>query len=49
MDNVFDEDPVWTGGRTALDANPSTGSGTTEAGFYDILGRTFYVGISAAF
>jgi len=49
MDNVFDEDPVWTGGRTALDANPSTGSGTTEAGFYDILGRTFYVGVSAAF
>lgn len=49
MDNVFDEDPVWTGARTAQDANPSTGSGTTEAGFYDILGRTFYVGVSAAF
>jgi len=49
MDNVFDEDPVWTGRRTAQDANPSTGSGTTEAGFYDILGRTFYVGVSAAF
>jgi outer membrane receptor protein involved in Fe transport len=49
MDNVFDEQPVWTGRRTALDNNPSTGSGTTEAGFYDILGRTFYVGVSASF
>ena len=38
--------PVWTGGRTAQDVSPSTGSGTTEAGFYDILGRTFYVGVS---
>jgi len=49
MDNVFDTAPVWTGRRTAQDPNPSTGSGTTEAGFYDILGRTFYVGVSASF
>jgi outer membrane receptor protein involved in Fe transport len=49
MENVFDVQPVWTGGRTALDNNPSTGSGTTEAGFYDILGRQFYFGVQASF
>jgi outer membrane receptor protein involved in Fe transport len=49
LENLFDTPPVWTGGRTALDPSPSTGSGTTEAGFYDILGRQFYVGVHAAF
>jgi outer membrane receptor protein involved in Fe transport len=49
VDNLFDEQPVWTGRRTALDNNPSTGSGTTEAGFYDILGRSLYFGVSTSF
>jgi outer membrane receptor protein involved in Fe transport len=49
MDNVFDEEPVITGARTALDPNPTSGQGTTEAGFYDILGRQFYVGVTAQF
>ncbi|HMB73593.1 MAG TPA: TonB-dependent receptor, partial [Gammaproteobacteria bacterium] len=49
VENLFDEPPVWTGGRTALDNSPSTGSGTTEAGFYDILGRQYFVGIQASF
>ncbi|HZF31405.1 MAG TPA: TonB-dependent receptor [Gammaproteobacteria bacterium] len=49
VDNLFDAPAVWTGGRTAQDPSPSTGSGTTEAGFYDILGRTFYVGLKASF
>jgi outer membrane receptor protein involved in Fe transport len=49
IDNLFDEPPVWTGRRTAQDTNPSTGSGTTEAGFYDILGRSFYVGVRTTF
>ena len=39
MDNLFDEDPVITGAHTALDPNPTTGQGTTEAGFYSVLGR----------
>lgn len=47
--NLFDTPPVWTGGRTALDNHPSSGSGTTEAGFYDILGRQFYVGVGVSF
>jgi outer membrane receptor protein involved in Fe transport len=49
VDNLLDEDPVITGGRNALDPNPTTGQGTTEAGFYDILGRRFFVGIEASF
>ena len=49
MDNVFDKEPVITGARTALDPNPTSGQGTTEAGFYDILGRQFYVGVTAQF
>ena len=49
VDNLFDTPPVWTGRRTAQDLSPSTGSGTTEAGFYDILGRSYYVGVKASF
>jgi outer membrane receptor protein involved in Fe transport len=49
IENVFDQQPVFTGARTALDNNPSTGSGTTEAGFYDILGRQYYFGVQASF
>jgi iron complex outermembrane receptor protein len=49
IDNLFDTGAVWTGGRTAADVSPSSGSGTTEAGFYDILGRTYYVGANFNF
>jgi iron complex outermembrane recepter protein len=49
VDNLFDTDAIWTGGRTATDPHPSTGSGETEAGFYDILGRSFYVGLQMSF
>lgn len=49
IENLFDEPPVWTGARTAGDLSPSSGSGTTEAGFYDILGRQVFVGVQATF
>jgi len=49
IDNLLDTPPVFTGARTALDDNPSTGSGTTEAGFYDILGRRYFFGVTASF
>ena len=49
IDNLFDKDPVITGARTALDPNPTTGQGTTEAGFYSILGRQVFVGVEAQF
>ncbi len=49
VENLFDTPPVITGARNNLDPHPSTGQGTTEAGFYDILGRQFYVGAEANF
>jgi hypothetical protein len=49
VDNLFDAMAVFTGGRTAADPHPSTGAGETEAGFYDILGRSFYVGVKVGF
>jgi outer membrane receptor protein involved in Fe transport len=49
IDNLLDTDPVITGRRIATDPNPTTGAGVTEAGFYDILGRRFYLGMKAKF
>jgi outer membrane receptor protein involved in Fe transport len=49
VDNLFDTDPVCTGGRSAADAHPSPCGGQTEAGFYDILGRSVYVGLKVTF
>jgi outer membrane receptor protein involved in Fe transport len=49
IQNLFDTPPVWTGGRSAADPHPSSGSGTTEAGFYDILGRQYYIGVALNF
>jgi hypothetical protein len=49
VDNLFNTMAVATGGRTALDPHPSTGYGETEAGFYDILDRSFYVGVKVGF
>jgi outer membrane receptor protein involved in Fe transport len=49
IENLFDTPPVWTGGRSAADPHPTNGSSVTEAGFYDILGRQYYVGVSVNF
>jgi outer membrane receptor for ferrienterochelin and colicin len=49
VDNLFDTPPVCTGGRSAADPHPSPCGGQTEAGFYDILGRSFYVGVKVTF
>ena len=50
IDNLFDEDPVITGAETDVGGNiPTSGQGTTEAGFYNILGRTWFVGAKATF
>jgi outer membrane receptor protein involved in Fe transport len=49
VDNLFDALAVCTGGRSAADAFPSPCGGQTEAGFYDILGRSFYVGVKVTF
>ena len=49
IDNLFDTPAVCTGGRTAQDPHPAPCGGETEAGFYDILGRSFYVGAKVEF
>jgi len=49
IDNVLDTPPVITGRRIEGDANPTTGAGVTEAGFYDIMGRRFFLGVKAKF
>ena len=49
IDNLFDTLPVCTGGRSAQDPHPSPCGGETEAGFYDILGRSAYVGVKVSF
>jgi outer membrane receptor protein involved in Fe transport len=49
IDNVFDTPPVITGERTAKDPQPTSGAGVTEPGFYDVLGRQFYLGVKAKF
>ena len=49
IDNLFDKGAVCTGGRSAADAHPSPCGGQTEAGFYDILGRSVYVGVNVSF
>ena len=37
--------PVCTGGRTAADPHPAPCGGETEAGFYDVMGRSLYAGV----
>jgi iron complex outermembrane receptor protein len=49
IDNLFDTPPVCTGGRSAADPHPAPCGGQTEAGFYDILGRSLYVGVKVTF
>jgi outer membrane receptor for ferrienterochelin and colicin len=44
IDNVFDKQPE----RTFAD-NLTTAYGSTNAGFYDILGRRYYVGMNFGF
>jgi outer membrane receptor protein involved in Fe transport len=50
LDNVLDEEPAITGAQDSTGGNrPTSGQGTTEAGFYDILGRRLYVGFQMSF
>jgi outer membrane receptor protein involved in Fe transport len=56
IDNLFDRLPVCTGGRAGVlpppnlaDPHPSPCGGETEAGFYDVLGRSLYVGVKVTF
>jgi len=50
IDNLFDEDPVITGRETDVGGNrPTSGVGITTPGFYDVLGRRYFVGIKGNF
>ena len=49
IDNVFNVPPVITGRKSAGDPQPTDGAGVTEVGFYDVLGRQFYLGFKAKF
>jgi outer membrane receptor for ferrienterochelin and colicin len=44
IDNLFDKQPE----RTFAD-NLTSAYGSTNAGFYDILGRRYYVGVNFGF
>jgi outer membrane receptor protein involved in Fe transport len=45
VDNVLDKDPP------TVQSNPgvTTASNVTNPGFYDVLGRRWYVGVKATF
>ena len=51
VDNLFNVDPAITGATSAIPGFTvaSTGQGTTNEGFYDALGRRFYIGLHAKF
>lgn len=44
IDNLFDRDPMITSRSPT-----STGQGITDAGYYDVLGRRYYVGMRVSF
>lgn len=48
IDNLLNEQPEITG-RNLNPADPSTGVGVTNAQFYDVLGRRFFVGLNVQF
>ena len=52
IDNLLDEEPPVVGadpGSAALGLTPDANLGDTNASFYDVLGRRFYVGLQMNF
>jgi iron complex outermembrane recepter protein len=50
IDNLFDREAVITGRQTDFQGNrPTSGAGTTLPGFYDVMGRRFFLGVTASF
>ena len=51
IENLFNKQPPTTGATTGIPgfSYPSSGYGTTNEGYYDALGRRFYVGLHARF
>jgi outer membrane receptor protein involved in Fe transport len=49
IENLFDKDPEITNSNPTADGTFTTGQGTTLPGYYDVLGRRYYVGFKARF
>jgi outer membrane receptor protein involved in Fe transport len=49
IDNLLDEDPPLTGANPFHPTQPTNGTGNTDRGSYDVLGRRYYVGLAVAF
>ena len=49
IDNLLDEDPPLTGANPFHPTQPTNGTGNTDRGTYDVLGRRYYVGIAMDF
>jgi iron complex outermembrane receptor protein len=49
VENVLDTDPEITNTNTAPGTAFSSGQGTTIPGYYDVLGRRYFVGFKARF
>ena len=46
---LFDEDPPLTGANPYHLTQPTNGTGNTDRGSYDVLGRRYYVGVALEF
>jgi outer membrane receptor for ferrienterochelin and colicin len=52
VDNLFDRQPVRVGANfvpTATGSGVTSASGTTDTSNYDIVGRRYYLGVTAKF
>lgn len=49
IDNLFDKSPLIVGANPGAPSGGDTNSDQTNASYYDVLGRRFYVGIEASF
>jgi outer membrane receptor for ferrienterochelin and colicin len=49
IDNLFDRDPSIVGANPGAPGGGDTNSDVTNASYYDVLGRRFYVGLKASF
>ncbi len=49
VENLFDKDPEITNSNPTAGGSFTTGQGTTLPGYYDVLGRRYFVGFKARF
>jgi outer membrane receptor protein involved in Fe transport len=49
IENLLDEEPEITSSNPTPGTTFTTGQGTTSAGYYDVLGRRYFLGFKARF